>query len=68
MKPSQYQRQLIYELANEGCLECWTDERTNGKTVFRFRFSENAFHKERWREAWQAWSPEIQMTLEGALR
>jgi len=67
MKPSQYQRQMLYELASEGCLEYRLFNRPCGIGRYEYRFCPDAFHLERWREAWQAWQPQVQMTLGAAL-
>lgn len=68
MKPSQYQRSMLYELAEEGAIRYDVENRPCGISRARYRFSHKALSIERWRAWWEWWQPQVQMTLAGLER
>jgi hypothetical protein len=64
LAPSLHVRLMLYELWEEGAIEFKSEARKCGINAGKWRFKEDAFHIARWRDAWTAWNPQVQMPLE----
>lgn len=67
LKPSQHVRNMLYELFREGAIEGFYEDRPCGITRTNYRFKNQAFELEQYREFWEQFAPQVQLTLEGAL-